>query len=185
MTYQAQFRAALLHWRYAEISFGSAEDAVIRTRSPALDGLAASLLRNPDDPSHGMRLVVYSPRIPVSVCRGGYGRFDPVAMNEEVRLQGSGNRVRFGVDHQVELPPPCTPVGRFDGRIRPTSPEIIAVLGLEPAELKEPDLVKHRYRELVRRLHPDRSVDNEGHASRFLEVQACWDRYKELGLDKV
>lgn len=180
IAYQGTLRAALLHWRYREVTVGSAENAVVRVTDPSLDGLAFSLHRDPDDPAKGVRLEVISPRVPVFACKGGYGRFEPVPAGEALTLHGVGNRIRFGADQQVELPPPAVVVGRFDGRELPTTPDILAVLGIDAVDLRESAVVKHRYRALVRALHPDRNPGDEGHASRFLEVQACWKAYQEL-----
>ena len=180
LTYQATLRAALLHWNYDVITLGSDEACVVRVRDPDLAGLSIQLSRTLEDPSRGLTLEVTGRRIPVLRSVRGSDRFEPVEPGESVVLHGGENRLRFGTDQQVHLPAPCTPIGRFDGRISPTTPDIIAVLGLDSTDLQDSGVVKHRYRELVRVLHPDRNPDNEGHKSRFLEVQACWKVYREV-----
>ncbi len=179
LLYQAQFRAALLHWRYREITFGSDEDRLIWMNEPELMGLQGSVIRDPDDPAQGYRVVIHTGAVQVTHCRGGYDRFDPIPVGVEVPLNGLGSRLRFADEHQVELPAPTVVTGRFTGRDIPTADDIVAVLGLHPDNLLEHDLVKARYRQLVRALHPDRAGDNEGHISRFIEVQACWAAYQQ------
>lgn len=178
LLYQERFRVALLHWRYAEIPFGSDPESVICVSDPELDGMRAVLRREPDDPSQGYVLRVDRSPAPVSWCRGGTERFDELAPGAEARLHGIGNRIRFG-SHQVELPAPAVPVGRFAGRDTPTVQDIVAILGIDPRDVHDAGVVKGRYRELIRVLHPDRTGGAEGPTSRFLEVQACWTAWQD------
>ena len=180
LLYQERFRTAVLHWRYPEIAFGSdRKTALIHIDDPELDGLDGVLSRRLDDPSAGYALVVNRCPVPMLLSPGGFSPFAPVELGETVRLHGLGNRLRFG-QHQVELPECVVPTARFAGRETPTSQDIIAVFGIDPADLYDSHVVKGRYRELVRMLHPDRVGDHEGHTSRFIEVQACWKAWQAL-----
>jgi len=176
--YQAQFHAALLHWRYDEITFGSEADRIIRMADTELEGLRGAIARHPDDPSAGYRLTVENHAVAVHYCRRGSDQFQTAVPGEVVKLDGHGNRIRFGEDHHIELSAPKVVAPRFTGRYLPSEEDIVAVLGLHPDNMRDPHLVKVRYRELIRRLHPDRVGENDGHRSRFLEVQACWQVYE-------
>lgn len=179
LLYQERFRTAVLHWRYPRIQFGSDKDALVRIDDPALDGLEGVLSRKLDDPSYGYGLILHRCPVEMHLSTGGFEPFKPVETGVEMRLHGLGNRFRFG-GHQVELPGCVVPSARFAGRETPTSQDIIAVFAIDPADLYDKNVVKGRYRELARMLHPDRVGDHEGHTSRFIEVQACWKAWQDL-----
>jgi hypothetical protein len=175
-----RFRVALEHWDYATVTFGGHERAVVQLEERALHDLRAALVRKIDAPEEGLRLMVLSPTPKVELRRPDAKSWEVVAPGRPARLEGAGNRLRVAM-HEWLLPPPVRPTPRFSGRERPSRREMAEIFGLELADLQDPALMKARYRELVRRFHPDRHPGSAGHTSRFLEVSAVWDCYQDKG----
>jgi hypothetical protein len=166
-----RFRIALCHWRYRVVTFGGHPNAVLRFAEPELSPLRAALVRELDAPD-GYRLMALVPAADLAVARRGSGIFVPLSAGDLIQLPGGGHRLRFG-GVQVVLPEPVAPTPRFSARVRPTLSDVADVFGLD--DLDDPTVVRARYRELVRELHPDRNREDPGHTSRFHEVQACWE----------
>lgn len=171
--YQDPFDSALRHWRYEMVTFGSDERSVIEVDDPELAGLKAAILRKPDQPDRGYELFVKDPSGDLWVQPAGEPP-RPLKKGDVVKLRGAGNRLGFGPYHVV-LAEPVVVGPRFGPRDTPTPRQIAVVLGLPEHALADADRVRARYRELVRRFHPDRNDGDPGHLSRFLEIQACFD----------
>lgn len=174
--WQRLFDAALLHWRYAMITFGGDERAVLHLDDPELASLRAAVARNLEQPERGYEVFVKDPTPSLWVEVAGQDRRQ-LGRGEVVKLRGPGNRIGFG-PYAVELPPPAVPVPRFGPRQTPTRAEVAEVLGLRELDLLSSEIVKERYRALVRRFHPDRHDGDPGHTSRFLEIQAALRAWK-------
>ncbi|MCB9698935.1 MAG: DnaJ domain-containing protein [Alphaproteobacteria bacterium] len=67
---------------------------------------------------------------------------------------------------------------RFGPGHLPTTADVAAVLELSVLELRDEDRVKTRYRELARRFHPDRTANDPGPTSRFVELQQAFEAWK-------
>jgi hypothetical protein len=174
--FQARFDVAIKHWRYAMITIGGDDGAVITLDDPDLVSLRAALGRNLEQPDRGYELFVKDPTPEMWVQpTGAAARL--LARADVVKLRGAGNRIGFA-GYVVHLPDPAAPIPRFGPRQFPTMAEVADVLGLPDHHLADPDIVKARYRELVLRFHPDRHDGDPGHLSRFLEIQACFDLWK-------
>ncbi len=174
--FQRAFEVALDHWRYAMLTFGPDPSNVIVTDHPDLEGLRAAISRNVDQPERGYDLFVKDPGADLWVQPAGDAPRE-LKKGAVVRLKGAGNRVGFA-GFVVEIPLPARPVPRFGPREVPSFDDIAEVLGLSRIELGDPDRVKARYRVLARRFHPDRHDGDPGHLSRFLEIQACFDEWR-------
>jgi hypothetical protein len=174
--YQDRLDVALKHWRYAMVTFGGDERAVVPLDDPDLAPLRAALVRNLDQPERGYDLFVRDPAPELWVQPAGEGvkMLDKGAV---VRLRGPGNRIGFA-GYVLHLPTPAAPVQRFGPRDPPTPQDIASVLGIAEQALDDADTVKSAYRDLARRFHPDRHDGEPGHVSRVLEIQACFDAWR-------
>lgn len=176
--YEAMVRVALTAWRYGRITVGGGSGAVVRLPDPELADLRLVLLRNLGAPSRGYGLMLLNPGPGVWLRAAGERVFRPLQAGARLRLSGPGNRLRLG-RHELLLPTPVLPRVRFGGRSKPTPEDLAQVFNLELEDLRQPERIRERYRELVRLLHPDRNGEDPGHLSRFLEVQACWQAHQE------
>lgn len=174
--YEARLRGALLHWKYSLVTFGGDPTSVVYLPDPALTRLRAAILRNLDQPERGFEVFVKDPDPDFWIQARG----EPVAWMQRggaMKLRGAGNRLGFG-RWVVELPEPTAVTPRFPPRATPTREDVAAVLELELSALEDAELVKARYRELVRRFHPDRTKSDPGATSRFVEIQQAFDAWK-------
>lgn len=172
-----RFRTALLFWRYDEITFGDDESAVIDLVEPRFAGLSGALVRSCDDPARGMLLHNRADSTLVRARPGAATTASIVWHGAPVHLTGTRNSLFLGA-LEILLPEPQAPQPRFSDRQRPTREDLSVVFGIPMEALADSDLVRARYRDLVRRLHPDRNAGNVGHLSRFLEVVACWEGWQ-------
>lgn len=85
-------------------------------------------------------------------------------INIETRLRDFIRRFTRDNDHDAQRPPPTTRLSR--------EAQALDTLGLQPnADLKE---VKARYRELVKRYHPDKNPDNPKALERFKIISEAY-----------
>jgi hypothetical protein len=175
--YQHLFEMALRHWKYAMLTIGTDPRSTLVLDDPELADLRLAIGRNPQHPDRGYELFVKAGACKPWVAREG-GSVRPVDKGAVERLQGPGNRIGFG-PYVVVLPEPIVPTPRFAPRQVPTRAEIADVLGVTEPELVDPEKVKTRYRELARRFHPDRNAGDPGDTSRFLEIQTCFDAWRQ------
>lgn len=167
-----QLQIAVAHWRYADLTVGSSPRAVVRLTEPAFARAALMLSRDLDRPEAGFQLRVLHPGPGTALAAPGELDFARLDASSQRRIDKPGYRLRLG-GHVLPIPAPIAPTPRFSSREKPSIAEILEVFDLGPHDLEDAAVVKARYRELVRRFHPDRHA-NPGHTSRFLEVQACW-----------
>ncbi len=167
-----QLQIAVAHWRYADLTLGASDRAVVRLTEPSLARAAVMLSRDLDRPEAGFQLRVLHPGPGTALAAPGELDFVRLDAASQRRIPEGGYRLRIG-GHVLPIPAPVAPTPRFSSRTKPSIAEILEVFDLGPHDLEDAAIVKARYRELVRRFHPDRHT-NPGHTSRFLEVQACW-----------
>lgn len=173
--YEPRFVLALLHWRYAMITFGGDARAVLHLEDPSLERLRAAIGRNVDSPDRGYELFVKEPTPDLWVAAPDE---EPraLARGQAVRVRG-GHTLGFGV-FAVTLPEPVAVTPRFGPAHLPTIADVASVFELTLAELRDEGRVKSRYRELARRFHPDRTGNDPGPTSRFVELQQAFEAWK-------
>lgn len=175
--YQNLFDVALRHWRYAMLTIGTDSKSTLVLDDPELADLRLAIARNPQHPERGYELFVKAAECNPWVAPDGQS-VRPVDKGAVERLQGPGNRIGFG-PYVVLLPEPVVPTPRFAPRQIPTKAEIADVLGVAELDLTDGEKVKTRYRDLARRFHPDRNSGDPGDTSRFLEIQTCFDAWRQ------
>jgi len=175
--YQHLFDVALRHWRYAMLTVGTDPKCTLVLDDPELADLRLAIGRNPQHPERGYELFVKAAACNPWVALEG-DSVRPVDKGAVERLQGPGNRLGFG-PYVVVLPEPVVPTPRFAPRQVPTKAEIADVLGVAELDLTDSEKVKGRYRDLARRYHPDRNSGDPGDTSRFLEIQTCFDAWRQ------
>jgi len=175
--YQHLFEVALRHWRYTMLTIGTDPKCTIVIDDPELADLRLAIGRNPQHPERGYELFVKAAACSPWVALESES-VRPVEKGAVERLQGPGNRIGFG-PYVVVLPEPVAPTPRFAPRQVPTKAEIADVLGVPEPDLTDGDKVKARYRDLARRFHPDRNSGDPGDTSRFLEIQTCFDAWRQ------
>ena len=174
--FQIAFDHALLHWRYDMVTFGSDPASVIVLDDPSLASVKAALRRNIEQPHRGYDLFVKDPGAGLWVAPAG-APAEALARGAVVRLKGPGNRLGFG-PYVVELPAPAVPTPRFSPEDPPQPVDIARILGLTVEDLDDEAQVKASHRSLVKRFHPDLHPDDQGHLSRFLEIQAAFEAWR-------
>jgi hypothetical protein len=175
--FQHLFDVALRHWRYAMLTIGTDPKCTLVLDDPELGDLRLAIGRNPQHPERGYELFVKAAACNPWVAPEGES-VRPVEKGAVERLQGPGNRIGFG-PYVVTLPEPVVPSPRFAPRQVPTKAEIADVLGVAELDLTNGETVKGRYRDLARRFHPDRHSGDPGDTSRFLEIQTCFDAWRQ------
>ncbi len=174
--YEPRFAVALRHWRYAMLTFGGDPSAVLHLEDPALARLRAAIGRNLDEPDRGYDLFVKDPDPDLWIA--GPGELPrPLRRGEVLRIRGAGQTLGFA-HYAVTLPPPGPITPRFGPGAAPTEQDIASVFELTSAELRDEDRVKSRHRELARRFHPDRTGNDPGPTSRFVELQQAWEAWR-------
>ncbi|MCA9494314.1 MAG: DnaJ domain-containing protein [Myxococcales bacterium] len=173
--YEARFALALQHWRYAMITFGGDPRAVLHLEDPALSKLRAAIARNVDAPDRGYELFVKDPT--PDLWLAGPGEMPrQLKRGQAIRIHG-GSTIGFGI-FAVTLPEPAEVTPRFGPGSPPTTADVAAVFELSVLELRDEERVKTRYRELARRFHPDRTNNDPGPTSRFVELQQAFEAWK-------
>ena len=175
---ERRLRTALQHWRYAELTLGTDPESTIPIDDPTLGSVKLLFSRDPDEPRNGLHLEALEV--------GEFGvrhtgltghRFHPLSPGDRTSFERPGHRLKIG-PYEVVVPGPVNPSPRFADRTVPSLQDILEVFELDASALSEPDRIKARYRELARRFHPDRTRGDPGHASRFVEIRACWAEWE-------